>query len=31
MTIDLPAGGRTILPHLADRIFRLRDAAFREG
>jgi adhesin transport system membrane fusion protein len=29
--VDLLVGGRTILSYLTDRIFRLRDAAFREG
>jgi membrane fusion protein, adhesin transport system len=29
--VDLLVGGRTILSYLTDRIFRLREAAFREG
>jgi adhesin transport system membrane fusion protein len=29
--VDLLVGERTILSYLTDRIFRLREAAFREG
>ena len=29
--VELMVGGRTILSYLTDRIFRLQDAAFREG
>jgi hypothetical protein len=29
--VDLLVGERTILSYLTDRIFSLRDAAFREG
>jgi hypothetical protein len=29
--VDLLVGERTILSYLTDRIFRMREAAFREG